>query len=210
MKIYRDYLSSSRHIKLGFLAVLFVTICVLGYTTHSSAGKSRSGDKIFEKGEDYNPPVKIRLVKSKIGVIETNEKIAANDDWLRGLTIRVLNDSNKPVTSVSIEIQFRRPANQAKELDLVAPIAYGQNPFAAPQEGYTLAPEPILPGQTKDITLSDEGYDSLRSMLDQLNYPASIKSVKVQVRAIGFSDGTVWNAGNFFRRDPSNPGQWIR
>lgn len=210
MKNYRNYLSKSNHIKLGFLMGVLASACVLVYTAHSSTSKSQIADKIIEKGGDYNPPVKIKLVKSKIGIIETDKKISANDDWLRGLTIRVRNDSNKPVTSVSIAIQFRRPENQAQELDLIAPIEYGQNPFTPLQEGSSIPPEFILPGQTRDIALSDEGYDSLRSMLDELKYPTSIRSVKVEVRVIGFSDGTAWNTGKIFRRDPNNPDKWIR
>jgi hypothetical protein len=190
--------------------MLLVAVCAWAYTAHSSGGQEQNADRMIEKGEDYNPPVKIRLVKSKIGVIEPGKKISADDDWLRGLTVRVSNASNKPVTSVSLAIQFRRPENQPRELDLIAPIEYGRNPFAPSQESTIAPPEPIFPGQTRDITLSDEGYDSLRSILDNLNFPLSIKSVKLQVRTVGFSDGTAWNTGKTFRRDPDNPDKWIR
>ena len=195
-------------IKVGFLVLLIAVCCILANSIHSSG--SQVADKILEKGKDYDPPVKIRLVKSKIGVIETDKKISASDDWLKGLTIRVRNESDKIVTGLVISIQFRRPANQAKELDLVAPIPYGRDPLASPEEAATATAEPILPGQTKDIALSDQAYDSLRSILDNLNYPASIRSVKLEVKIIGFQDGTYWSNGAIFRRDPNNPGKWIR
>lgn len=199
---------NNRRIKVSFLVLLTVVFCMLPNVIHSSG--SQNADKILEKGKDYNPPVKITLVKSKIGVIETDKKISASDDWLRGLTISVRNDSDKVVTGLVIYIQFRRPTNQAKELDLVAPISYGRDPLASPEETSATTAEPILPGQTKDIALSDQAYDSLRSILDNLNYPASIKSVRLEVKIIGLQDGTYWSNGTIFRRDPNNPGKWIR
>jgi hypothetical protein len=194
-------------VKFGFLSLLMAVFCIWVYAAHST--NSQSEDKILEKGKDYDPPVKITLVKSKIGVIETDRKLSAGDDWLKGLMVRVRNDSDKPVTSVIIYIQFRRPENQARELDLVASIPYGQNPFAPPEESSQVPAEPIFPGQTKDISLPDQAYDSLRSELDRLNYPANIKAVKIQVRTIGFIDGTAWSAGQIFRRDPNKPDKWI-
>lgn len=195
-------------ITVGLLALLTVVLCLLPNVIQSR--NNQSADKILEKGKDYDPPVKITLVKSKIGVIETDKKISASDDWLKGLTIRVQNESEKVVSGLVIFIQFRRPANQAKELDLVAPIPYGRDPLASPEEAPATTDEPILPGQTKDIALSDQAYDSLRSILDNLNYPANIKSVKLTVKIIGFQDGTSWSNGKIFRRDPNNPGKWIR
>ncbi|HKS29094.1 MAG TPA: hypothetical protein VJS44_14800 [Pyrinomonadaceae bacterium] len=194
-------------IQIGFLALLIVVFCILAGGVHSSG--SQNADKILEKGKDYNPPVKITLVKSKIGVIETDKKISAGDDWLKGLTIRVRNDSDKVVTGVILDIQFRRPANQTKELDLHAPVQYGRNPIAPPDEEFPVKDELILPGQTKDITVSDREYDELRSILDSLNYPASINSIKLKVQIIGFQDDTYWGDGTVFRRDPYNPGKWI-
>jgi hypothetical protein len=194
-------------IRVSFLVLLIAAFGIFASGTHSSGIQNE--DKILEKVKDYDPPVKIALVKSKIGVIETDKKIAASDDWLRGLTIRVRNESDKVVTSVLLSIQFPRPANQTKELDLVAPIQYGRVPFAPPEDASPPA-EPILPGQTKDITLTDEAYDSLRILLDNLNYPTTIKAVKIKVSVIGFQDDTYWNIGTIFRRDPNNPGKWIR
>lgn len=176
--------------------------------SHSGDGAQKP-DKILEKGDDFDPPVKITLVKSKIGVIETDKEIAADDDWLKGLTIRVRNLSDKIVTNVSIELQFRRPPNQAQELDLIAPLDYGPNPYYSPQKDSTSPPAPILPEQTQDIFLPDAQYDSLRSLLNERKYPADIKAVRIRVRSIAFSDGTVWTSGRIFKRDPNKPDDWI-
>jgi hypothetical protein len=174
---------------------------------HSSNRASQKPERIIEKGDDFNPPVKITLVRSKIGVIETNREIAADDDWLKGLTIRVRNRSDKTVTHVSVELRFRRPPDQAQELDMTAPIEYGPNPFRPPPKD-SASPPPIPPGQTRDITLTDPQYDSLRTLLNELKYPASIKAVRIRIRSIGFSDGTTWTSGRMFKRDPNHHSTW--
>lgn len=189
------------------LLILFgLGVWPLGFTS----AEMQETDKIIEKEDGYDPPVKIILVQSKIGVIETGKKIAAGDDWLKGLTVRVFNESDKPVNGVSVQIQFRRPENQAGELDLVAPVGYGPDPLASLAEKPAPPVEAILPGQSRDIVLPDEGYESLRAILDKLNYPASIRAVKLSIRAVGFNDGAVWTTGKIFKRDPDNPDQWIR
>lgn len=207
MKNSQNYLPKSRRVMLLYATLSFLTFCFWA-STHSS--NSQDADKLVEKKGWHNAPVKIALVKSKIGELATDKKISAGDDWLKGLTIRVRNDSDKPVNFVSLDIQFRWPEAQSRELDLVAPIEYGRNPFVPSEEEFVPEAELIFPGQTRDIPLTDRGYDELRSILDNLKFPASIKGVILRVRTVGFSDGTAWDSGSTFRRDPNNPGKWIR
>ncbi|HEY0077360.1 MAG TPA: hypothetical protein VGB73_01855 [Pyrinomonadaceae bacterium] len=192
--------------------LVFATLASANHWVHASrhTGGTRQGDvKLFEKGDDFNPPVKITLVKSKIGVIATDKKIDTDDDWLKGLTIRVRNDSGKVVTHVSVELRFRRPQNQATERDLVVPLSYGSDPFDSRALSPSSPPAFVLPGQTIDVSVSDTKYESIRSMLNDLNYPPSIKAVRARIRAIGFEDGTAWASGTIFERDPNNPGEWL-
>jgi hypothetical protein len=207
MKNSQNYFLKSRRVMLLCAFLLFLTFCFFASTRPSN---SQDADKLIKKNEWRNAPVKIALVKSKIGELATDKKISAGDDWLKGLTIRVRNDSDKPVNFVGLDIQFRWPEEQSRELDLHAPIEYGRNPFNPSEHEFVPEGELIFPGQTRDIPLTDGGYDSLRSILDNLKFPASIKEVILQVRTVGFSDGTAWATGNTFRRDPNNPGKWIR
>jgi hypothetical protein len=206
MKNSQSYLFKSRRVMLLCAFLLFLTFCFFASTRPSN---SQNEDKLIKKEEWFKPPVKITLVKSKIGELATDKKISAGDDWLKGLTIRVRNDSDKPVNYVNIDLQFRHPEHQSWEFDLLAPHEYGRSPFTPPEQEFPHAAEPIFPGQTRDIPLTDENYDALMRELDRLKYPA-IKEVILRVRAVGFSDGTAWDSGNIFRHDPNNPGKWIR
>lgn len=193
------------------LSVIVCTLAVpiifaLNAKTHSM---EQEEGRLIERRDDFNPPVKIGVVKSRIGIIEMNKKInTADDDWLKGLTIRVHNLSGKTVTHVLIRLQFVRPKEQSQERDLMVPLEYGPSPFR-PSEQESSAQPPIPPGKTAEITWADSEYDSLRPILNELNYPATIKRVRVFVGAIGFSDGTTWQAGRIFKRDPDHPEKWI-
>jgi hypothetical protein len=206
MKVSQNNPLKSRPVTLICAVLVFLTFCFLASTRPSS---SQNADKLIKKDEFPKAPVKIVLVKSKIGELATDKKISAGDDWLQGLTIRVHNDSDKPVNSVSIDLHFPWPEPQSGELDFLAPIEYGRNPFRPSEHEFLPEGELIFPGQTRDIPLTDEEYDALRRNLDSLKFPAVIKEVILRVRTVGFSDGTVWS-GSIFRRDPNNPGKWIR
>lgn len=200
--------------KLVVLSAALVSLLVIGFSTGAYTDPpanmiSQGGGKVLEKGDEFDPPVKVTLVKSKIGDIEPGETIDAPDDWLKGLTIRVRNDSGKSITHVAVELRFRRPPAQAKNYDFVSTLEYGPNPFDQPRPDSAKSPAPILPGQTTEMTLSDAEYESIRSSLDELRYPKSVKKVRVKVRAVGFSDGTAWVEGVIFSPDPDNPGRWI-
>lgn len=112
-----------------FALLMLLGLGVWPHHNFTSAKTNQEADKIIQKEDEYAPPVKIILVGSKIGIIETDTKIAADDDWLRGLAVRVRNDSDKPVSSVSVYLQFCRPENQAQQPDFIAPLEYGPRPL---------------------------------------------------------------------------------
>ncbi|HJU53131.1 MAG TPA: hypothetical protein VJ715_01120 [Pyrinomonadaceae bacterium] len=84
MKNSQNYFPKSRPVILLCRSLLFLTFCFFASTRPSSG---QDADKLIKKDEWPNEPVKIALVKSKIGELATDKKISAGDDWLKGLTI---------------------------------------------------------------------------------------------------------------------------
>lgn len=168
------------------------------------------GDKVLEKGKDFTPPVEISLVKSKIGVIEPGKKLSADEDWFKGLRITVRNESQKPITHISLNVRFPRPKGQENELDFVETLKYGESPIPT-KDGQLLlsSAEPVPPGESRGLSLPDDEYDTLRALLRDSNYPPNVKKIKVYVTLLGFSDGTIWMAGKMYRLDMGNPGRLI-
>jgi hypothetical protein len=174
---------------------------------HGLAGQDK--EREIKKMNWPKEPVKIGKLKAKGAIIALGEKFHAEDDWLKGLTFSVKNTSEKTITYLEIELSFPRDKSAQAEPDAHDRIMYGQYP-ALPGETATPHPDqpPIRPGETVDVVLKD--YDGIRDFLNQTHYPVSIKRLEVSVGDVVFADGMKWSGGGLFRRDPDNPGGWMR
>jgi hypothetical protein len=168
---------------------------------------TRTQDRVIVKKSDFDPPVKIVVMKTRKGEIESGKPYHDNDDWLQGLTVRLENNSGKNLTYISVEVFLRRPDNQAHEVPGVWTLEYGENPFRH-TTGEPIPPrvKPIEDGESFEITLSDHDFDRLKTFLRDTNYP-ELKRIEVRVSVIGFSDGTAWT-GRMMRRDAGSPFGW--
>lgn len=199
--------SSSKNPQRQIIAVMLIGIAVLSsmwLTFSGAAGQEQKEKRLIEKRLDFFPPVKITTVKTKKGVIKLEEEFLDDDDWLKGLTVKLANASGKSVTYIDVEMTFPRPANQAQRPPAVWHLEYGSSPFQEkPVPSYhPLEVKPILPGDTIELNLHDRNYDDVKAFLKDTKYPASIKKIELRVIVIGFSDGTAWNVGRMYRLDP--------
>lgn len=196
-------------ISLVFISALVLTASPRGYLQSHSNETNQDEDKILEKGDDFDPPVEITAIKSRVGIIRPGKKFSADEDWFKGLTISVRNDSKKPITHIALRIIFPPPEGQKNKLDFVEPLTYGASPIpsADGQVPFNTA-KPVLPGESVELQLSDENfYDIMRLLND--GQPPSIKKIKVNVMMLGFSDGTLWLGGKSYEPDKSRPGKLI-
>lgn len=192
--------------------VMLAIVCLLAFSlflamSAETSSRGQEEDKVIEKRDFWNPPVQIKAVKSRIGDIELGKKIETDDsDWLKGLKVRVHNVSGKTVKFVMVRVWFVRPESQAKELDFVVHLEYGPNPFFPTPPGAPVDP-PIASGETAEVAFHDVSYDSLLPLLSEVNL--QIRKVRVLVEMIEFTDGTSWQTGRLFKRDPDNPEKWV-
>ncbi|HYG09972.1 MAG TPA: hypothetical protein VD835_08510 [Pyrinomonadaceae bacterium] len=195
-----------------FLAAgIFSAAAGLLFTGASTTGiAQQEQERIIEKQSFSNEPVKITVIKTKQGAVKIGEKFKDEIDWLKGLKIIVENSSGKPVTYVRVGLSFPRPENHetSKESPYGESLEYGVNPVAT--EGVEAANQiqAIAPGKSIELMMPDEAYEGTKALLKELKFPENIKRVKVMVEAVGFEDGTTWNGGRFWRRDPASPKGW--
>jgi hypothetical protein len=190
----------------GLAAGIFSAALALLFTGASSTGIAQQAqDRLIEKQSFSNEPVKITVVKTKKGAVNIGEKFKDETNWLKGLKIIVENSSGKPVTYVRVGLSFPRPENHetSKENPYGESLEYGVNPLVT--EGVEIASpvQAISPGKSIELVMPDEAYEGTRALLNELKFPENIKRVKVMVEAVGFEDGTAWNGGRFWRRDPA-------
>lgn len=166
--------------------------------------------RCWRRGGTLTPPAEITLVKSRSGVIHPGKKFPAGEDWFRGLAVTVRNDAEQPLTHISLRLLFPRPKGQESELDFVQMLNYGESPVPYPDGSFPVnSAKPIPPGESVELRLPDEIYDSLRTLLNEAKFPRDIKKIKVDVTMLGFSDGTLWIAGRRYQLDKNNPGSLI-
>jgi hypothetical protein len=195
-------------------SLLTVLILILGvYKTTAQrqvlapAGAERQ-DRVIIKKSDFDPPVKIVVMKTRKGEIKSGKPYHDDDDWLQGLTVGLDNNSGKNLTYISVEVLLRRPDNQAHEPPGVWTLEYGDDPFhyTSGELRPPVSVKPIKDGESLEITLSGHDFDRVKTFLRELNYP-SLNGIEVRVSVIGFSDGTAWT-GRMMRRDSDSPFGW--
>jgi hypothetical protein len=184
---------------------LMVAVMVfLGILLPSLGITQQAQERVITNLQKRNDPVKITLMKTRKGIVKPDKAFVDDDEWFKGLTIRLRNFSGKSITYISVELSFPGPETQRETPPLSYPISYGRI--------YSDLNDPTLPGGFKpiaagdkiDISLSDMHYNSIRSALEQIEYPSSVKKIRLRVEEVEFEDGMVWNAGAWFRRDSNN------
>lgn len=191
-------------------ALTLLVAVTLSGATHPAAGVAgQDKERIVVVRDDFNPPTKIKAVKAKGKEIKPGQKFLAGDDWFEGLTASIVNDTGKAILSVQIDVWFVGPEVQKDVPPYVHPLGYGADPFwFKPWEEYRTDKPPIPPGDAVDIVLSADWYNSIQSSLEELAYPPGHAKIELRIGNIGFTDGTVWDDGVYWKRDPTAPNGW--
>ena len=213
MPNYKSLLQRKRSISIGFILIFIVTLGMRMWVSgNAMVQEINHCSRMIIKESDLKPPVKISLIKTRKGAIETEKEfLDDDDDWFKGLTLRVVNNSKKPITYIGISLIFQRTQDQEQGLPAGWTLDYGLNPFRFKSEEAIPTPQvsPVLPGDSMEINLSDAEYNEIKRFLKDAGFPASVKKIEMNVIITGFSDGTAWNTGRMYRRDPQSPNNWI-
>jgi hypothetical protein len=210
----------NERIRLLLFSVLFLSLATVGIGTYKAGAYRHLRSEVASQGQERlvadksrsDAPVKITLIKTKKRRLENNKKFLDDEDWLQGLTLRVVNRSDKTITYVGIQLIFRRTEDQESGLDAVWPLNYGFDPFRLNPGDIIPSPQvaAILAGSEAEIALSEIEYNEVKEFLAEAGFPPSRKRIELDIIKIGFSDGTAWNNGHMFRRDPSSMGSPLK
>ena len=154
-------------------------------------------------------PVEIVAVKVKGETVLPGRPFAAGDDWLLGLTFRLKNVSDRPVSYIEISLRFpaavREGAEPGRKVGpMVGPVAYGCYPGLPCRSDITGSSNEILPGEMRDVGLRGPS-ESFMAALAQVGALLPVQSVEYDVDSVLFDADTRWSRGLLFKRDPSEP-----
>jgi hypothetical protein len=159
--------------------------------------RDRVVKKIYEGIEAFE----ITSVEVNGTAIEAGKSFPASDNWLNGLKIKGTNISDKAIAHIIIELSFEHPSLEG----FMYSVPYGAMPRSKEE---AQAAKKVRPNEPVEITLTEEMYLKLRTMLNRKGYPNSIEEISISIGAVTFEDYSLWRHGRLLRPDPNNSKKW--
>lgn len=204
--------SSLRAMSFGLVAVGILGCCFIAIS--ADTGKSfllslksvgqNTRKTITREHPRRNDPVQITDLKLRDKEAQLNKEFEAEDDWLKELSFKLKNISNKNITYVVVELSF--PDSKATGHLMVRDFRFGRRPG---EPNPTSEPLLLEPEKTIHISLAEQ-YTGIKSFLERRQSIRTHKTLKIRPFAIYFEDGTQWSGGDFYRPDPSAPGRYFK
>lgn len=190
---------------LAYLSIAIVALRVVTAAPPVQVWPSPQQDRtVTRKPWRDGEPVKVMGVKTKRKEsIEIGNAFDDDNDWLDGFTLAILNTSDKTITAMTISMVFRREPGDARP-PLAEELHFGPSP-TSPQYIYRDPAKVIKPGETAHISLAPENYNALKGLFEQMGYQSGTKRVELQIREVGFEDGSVFHTGTIWLQDPKHP-----
>src|SRR2546429_6429233 len=113
---------------LGYVVVALVGLRVTAEPTPVQ-GPPRRDRTVLRKPWSVEPVKVVAAKNKKKEKIEIGKSFDDDDDWLDGFTVTVINNYDKTVTAMVIEMVFRRDPGDTR-LPLAWPLNFGPHPFS--------------------------------------------------------------------------------
>ena len=156
---------------VALLVVLSLTLTIL-LPKIGANGQEQQDRIVVRKSFPVEPVKVVAAITKRKGKIEIGKGFDDVDDWLDGFTITVSNDSSKTVTALTIEIVFPRAPGDTKP-PVAQPLHFGPSPTGL--EYIYRNPNKIIKiGNTIDLQITPEDYQSIKDRLQRDGYPNNI------------------------------------
>lgn len=118
--------------------------------------------------------------------ITLGKPFTAGEDWLKTLTVRLKNVSDKPISSV--RMSFSRPEAKFKDSSLGFSLEFGSLSAMIPNKA---TKKIIPPGEEFDLTQNEALYSSLKAFMIEQTGVSNITKVQIGMTIIQFEDGDI-------------------
>lgn len=154
------------------------------------------------KGEPLNAN---HAVRSAEGI--SADEFDGDSDWVKDLTLRLRNTSGKTITYIQLNLHFPEVTNNGR-------VALQQIFLGVDPDGKFSRPElRLAPNETIEVPLTEK-FPNIKTLVESVGKVpvGSVSKVWVEFHAAYFDDGTLFEAGTTFRRNPdqSDPRKWIK
>ena len=153
-------------------------------------------------------PVEVVSVRVKGEDVAPGRPFAADDDWLRGLTITVKNVSDKPLIFVGLSLRLPNAADKSKSAQMTGPLSYGCWPGFPCRADAKGSYGEIMPGAVQEVELMAANYESFMAALVKVSAALPVESVEYDVDTVFIDADTMWSRGFLFKRDAVKPDEF--
>ena len=130
-------------------------------------------------------------------------KFQADAGWLNKLAIELKNVSGKSITYAVINLTFPQTANEKGRVGLHQ-IFLGIDP----DRKFTRSELRLAPNDTIEIPLANE-LAQIKTFVETRLPLTDVYEVEIEMHAVLFDDGKLFEAGVMYQRDPNNYSKWI-
>jgi hypothetical protein len=141
------------------------------------------------------------LAEQKGGLVE---------DWIEDLEFTIKNESNKVITSITVQFEFSKqliPEPRLTAPNIAYPHTIGPPPEATQDEVKYFEPLVLNPGEEFTLRLSTKQFNIIKKALAFNNYQlADMSRIDLRITRVVYNDGISWSNGRNFRKNPNWPG----
>jgi len=192
-------------LRTGLQLLLILANINLGavYVSGWTPGPQNNKKTIVSPPSIVKEPVAISI-KHRGQHVEANQEFDGDADWLKDVTLKLTNVSDKTITYIAIHLIFPETATAEKSSTGLHQIELGVHPDVPSNR----SPIALRPGDSMEVTLGNE-YGDIKKLVEIRVSIDKINTVTVRPQTALFNDGTMFFAGMLYRRDPNKPGKWI-
>jgi len=192
-------------LRTGLQLLLILANINLGavYVSGWTPGPQNNKKTIVSPPSIVKEPVAISI-KHRGQHVEANQEFDGDADWLKDVTLKLTNVSDKTITYIAIHLIFPETATAEKSSTGLHQIELGVHPDVPSNR----SPIALRPGDSMEVTLGNE-YGDIKKLVEKRVSIDKINKVTVRPQTALFNDGTMFFAGMLYRRDPNRPGKWI-
>ena len=153
----------------------------------------------------------IQLVSLEVGdkVLDNENKVLADEDWLKNLELNLKNTSSKTIVYIKVFLQIEAQGKMQHPLRI--PLTFGQalltKTFKSSNDKTIDIAKKLKPNESIKLSIKPSLFDSSSQFIEN-NEIKDIEKVKVIFDFIVFDDGTAWSQGQWMRRNHDNDKRW--
>lgn len=193
---------------LLMVPVFFVSRSVFTALAQVKDTKNKVIKKMNFAAVRVKEPIEILEMRSN-GKLVRFEEPFVDDDWLKDLTIKFTNVSDKTITHVNLNLRFPETADAGEPFGVPTTYTLNYGRTRTQERAGADGIKILEPGETAEIILEPTSYAKLKQFVGQRRDLNDLTTTSLSVIVVYFDDGMQWSAGDLWRPDPARLGQFV-